>query len=135
MTILSLFCGKFDKFNTTGAWMLDSICHDSIITLKSHILFENFKILMYMRSCYGHTYILLYYQIFGKFKAIKFYYLRGFSESRSSNGSTPSVCPSQSLLRCLVCIICNSKSFTFIFIQTLHNDYLKMCIYYFVHIS
>ena len=31
MSILSLFCGEFDKFNTTGAWILDSI---SPLTVK-----------------------------------------------------------------------------------------------------
>ena len=46
----------------------------------------------------------------------------------------PTVCPSASLLGCLVCVICNSKSFHF-YIQTLQNGILKMCTHYFVHIS
>ena len=37
-SILSLFCNEFNKFNNTGARMLDSIYHDIKITLKSHFL-------------------------------------------------------------------------------------------------
>ena len=43
------------------------------------------------------------------------FYLRRLSESRSSTRSTPplglSICLSATLLGCLVCVICNSKSF------------------------
>ena len=68
------------------------------------------------------------------------FYLRHFSESRSSSGSTPSVRPSvrlsATLLGCLVCVICNSKSFhSFLFklcIMIVHI--LKMCTSHFVHI-
>ena len=38
------------------------------------------------------------------------FYLPHFSESRSSNWSTPSV-HQQHFLGCLICVICNSKSF------------------------
>ena len=80
------------------------------------------------------------------------FYLRRFSESRSSSGSTPSVrpsvrlfvCPSvrlsvrlsATLLGCIVCVICNSNSFnSFIFKLCLMIGHtLKMCTSYFVHI-
>ena len=65
-------------------------------------------------------------------------YLRRFSESRSSSGSTPSVrpfvCPSvrpsvRKLLGCIVCVICNSDSFNFFIfklcLMIVHT--LKMC--------
>ena len=86
------------------------------------------------------------------------YYLRRFSESRSSSGSTPSVrssvrlsvrpsvrpsirpsvCPSvRNTLGCQVCVICNSKScHSFLFklcLMIVHI--LKMCTSYFVHVS
>ena len=66
-----------------------------------------------------------------------YFYLRRFSESRSSSGSTPSVHPSATLKRYQVCVICNSKSFNSFFIQTLPNDcwHLKICTSYFVHVS
>ena len=47
----------------------------------------------------------------------------------------PSVCPSATLLGCLVCVICNSNSFhSFSFklcLMIVHT--LKMCTFYFVH--
>ena len=56
-----------------------------------------------------------------------YFYLRRFSESRSSSGSTPSVRPSvRSSVRpsvrntfggYIVCVICNSNSFHFLYIQ------------------
>ena len=73
------------------------------------------------------------------------FYLRRLSESRSSGGSSPSVCLSvcqsvrlsATLLGCLVCVICNSKtfhSFLFkLFIMIVHT--LKVCTFYVVHIS
>ena len=49
----------------------------------------------------------------------------------------PSIHPSAILLRCLVCLICNSKSFHFLIcklcIMIVHT--LKMCTSYYVHIS
>ena len=36
-SILSLFHNKFNKFNNTGARMLDSICHMTLKLLKNHI--------------------------------------------------------------------------------------------------
>ena len=36
-SILSLFCNEFNKFNYTGAQMLDSIYHRTLILLKNHI--------------------------------------------------------------------------------------------------
>ena len=41
--ILSLFCNTFNKFNYTGAQMLDSIYHMTLKLLKNHIF--GFKIL------------------------------------------------------------------------------------------
>ena len=35
-SILSLFCNKVDRFNITGAGMLDSLSYEIQITLKSH---------------------------------------------------------------------------------------------------
>ena len=67
-------------------------------------------------------------------------YLRRFSESRSSSGFTLSVRLSISLsatfLGCLVCVICNSKSFdSFLFkLCIMTVNILKMCTSYFVHI-
>ena len=65
------------------------------------------------------------------------FYLCHISERGYSNGSTPSVCPSVTLLRCLVCEICNSKSSHFFIFKlcTLIVHILKMCTFYFVHIS
>ena len=68
-------------------------------------------------------------------------YLHHFSESRSSNRSTLSihlsVRLSTTLFGCLICVICNSKSFHSILfklcIMVVHI--LKMCTYYFVRIS
>ena len=36
-SILSLFCYKFDKFNNTGAQMLDSVYHMTLKLIKNHI--------------------------------------------------------------------------------------------------
>ena len=45
-SILSLFRSVFDKFNNTGAWMLDSIYHMSLKLLMNHIYgCEKIKIL------------------------------------------------------------------------------------------
>ena len=65
------------------------------------------------------------------------FYLCRFSESRSSSGSTLSVCLSATLSGCLVCVICNSWSFhSFLFklciLMAVHI--LKMCTSFFVHI-
>ena len=69
-------------------------------------------------------------------------YLRRFSESRSSSGSTPSVrpsvCPSvRNTLGCQVCVIYNSKSFhSFLFkLCLIAVHILKMCTSCFVHVS
>ena len=63
-------------------------------------------------------------------------YLRGFSESRSSSGSSPSVLLSVRLSTTL-CVICNSKSFhSFLFkLCKMIVHTLNMCTSYFVHIS
>ena len=51
--ILSLFRNKFNKFNNTGARMLDSIYHMAK-TLKSHFWRKNVIILsLYTQRCYG----------------------------------------------------------------------------------
>ena len=48
------------------------------------------------------------------------FYLRCFSKRRSSSGFTRSVLPSTTLFGCLICVICNSKSF--------HSFLFKLCI-------
>ena len=57
-SILSLFRNEFNKFNNTGARMLDSIYHMTlIITLKSHFWRKKAIITsLYTQSCYGHHY-------------------------------------------------------------------------------
>ena len=44
LSILSLFCNRFYKFNSTGAQILDSIDHMTMKLLFNHILRENTKI-------------------------------------------------------------------------------------------
>ena len=71
------------------------------------------------------------------------FHLRRFGESRSSSGSTPSIrrlsvrLSIRNNLGCLVCVICNSKSFlSFLFkfcILIVHI--FKVCTFYFVHTS
>ena len=67
------------------------------------------------------------------------FYLRRFSYSRSSSGSTLSVRPASRLSATLygyqVCVICNSKSFHSFLFQLCLFHMLKMCTFYFVHIS
>ena len=48
-SILSLFCNKFNKFNNSGARMLDSIYHMTN-TLKSHFWRKNVIIFNYVRN-------------------------------------------------------------------------------------
>ena len=51
-SILSLFCNEFNKFNNTGARMLDSIYHMTN-SLKSHFWSKNVIILsLCTRCCY-----------------------------------------------------------------------------------
>ena len=52
-SILSLFRNEFNKFNKTGAQMLDSI-HHMTNTLKSHFWHKNFIIL----SCYVRNVVM-----------------------------------------------------------------------------
>ena len=51
-SILSLFRNEFNKFNNTGARMLDSIYHMTN-TLKSHFWRKNVIILLCTQRCYG----------------------------------------------------------------------------------
>ena len=52
-SILSLFCNKFNKFNNTGARILDSI-YQMTNTLKSHFWPKNVIILsLCTQRCYG----------------------------------------------------------------------------------
>ena len=55
-SILSLFREEFNKFNSTGARMLDSIYHMTLKHLKWHFWCENVKIFPYFTPCYngGH---------------------------------------------------------------------------------
>ena len=64
----------------------------------------------------------------------KSFYLRRFSESRSSSGSTPSV---RNTLGCQVCVICTSKSYDpFLFkLCLMIGHILKVCTSYFVYVS
>ena len=53
-SILALFSNDFNKFNNTGAQMLDSIYHMTN-TLKSHFWCKNVIILsLCTHLCYGH---------------------------------------------------------------------------------
>ena len=56
LNILSLFRNKFNKFNYTGARMLDSIYHMTLKLLKNHIFCVKKS-----RFChpYGHHYVTL----------------------------------------------------------------------------
>ena len=48
LSILSLFSNKFNKFNITGARILDSIYHMTLrLLLKSHFWRKKFKILRF----------------------------------------------------------------------------------------
>ena len=59
-SILSLFRNEFNKFNITGARMLDSIDHMALTYLKSHFLCENVKIFPYFTQRYnGRHYVPL----------------------------------------------------------------------------
>ena len=60
-SILSLFCNEFNKFNNTGAGMLDSIYHMTLILLKNCIFWcENVKILPFFTQRYdGSHYVML----------------------------------------------------------------------------
>ena len=39
-TILSVFRNKFNKFNNTGAWILDTIYHMTLRLIKNHIFWR-----------------------------------------------------------------------------------------------
>ena len=41
LSILSLFRNKFNKFNNTGAGMLDSVYHTTLKLIKNHIFAMN----------------------------------------------------------------------------------------------
>ena len=56
-SILSLFRNKFNKFNNTGARMLDSIYH---MTLKYFCNRVHLNFAINMRLCYGHHFIMLH---------------------------------------------------------------------------
>ena len=60
-----------------------------------------------------------------------------FLKKSKGNIVKASVCLSATLLGCLVCVICNSKSFHYFILKfwlmVVHT--LKMCTFYFVHIS
>ena len=59
-SILSLFHNEFNKFNNTGALMLDSIYHTTLIILKSHFCRKNVIILsLCAQRCYGRPKLLL----------------------------------------------------------------------------
>ena len=59
-SILSLFCNKFNKFNNTGACILDSIHHMILKVLKIAFWLENVKVFPSFTQCYnGRHYVLL----------------------------------------------------------------------------
>ena len=60
-SILLLFGNEFDKFNNTGARMLDSIYHMTLKLLTNGIFWhENIKILSLFMQCYnGPHYVTL----------------------------------------------------------------------------
>ena len=49
-SILSLFRNEFNKFNNTGAQLLDSIYHMTLKHLKCHFWCENVKISLTLRN-------------------------------------------------------------------------------------
>ena len=54
LSSLSHFLNEFNKFNNTGAQILDSIYHMALKLMKSHFCCENVKILsLCMLCCYG----------------------------------------------------------------------------------
>ena len=54
------FCNEFDKFNNTGARMLDSIHHMTLSLLKNCIFSENFKVVPSSMQRYaGRHYLTL----------------------------------------------------------------------------
>ena len=59
-SILSLFRNEFNKFNNTGARMLDSINHMTLKLLKNELWRENIKILPFLRNVKMDV-ITLYY--------------------------------------------------------------------------
>ena len=77
---------------------------------------------------------MLFLSCFVMLSCMSVCYLRRFSESRSSSGSTPSV---RNTLGCQVCVICNSKSFHSFLLKfcLMIVHILKMCTFYIVHVS
>ena len=58
LSILSLFRNKFNKFNNTGARLLDSAYHMTLKYSKLHFWCENVKIFPYFTQCYnGRHYV------------------------------------------------------------------------------
>ena len=54
LSILSLFCNKFDKFNNTEARMLDSIYHMTMKLLKNCILgMKTSRFCCLLTQCYN----------------------------------------------------------------------------------
>ena len=63
-SILSLFHNKFNKFNYTGALMLDSIYHMTLKLLKNHIFgVKTPKILSSLRNLIMDVITLCYYNL------------------------------------------------------------------------
>ena len=57
LSILSLFRNKLNKYNNTGAQMLDSIYHMTFKLLKNHIF--GVKVCQDFAIFYGHHYVTL----------------------------------------------------------------------------
>ena len=54
-SILSLSCTKFDKFNNTGARMLDSIYHKTLKLFLLHCWCENIVLPFFMQHLNEHN--------------------------------------------------------------------------------
>ena len=61
LSILSLFSNEFNKFNNTGARMLDSILHMALKYYCKHVFgVKTSKFYHNRRRCYGHHFIPLH---------------------------------------------------------------------------
>ena len=125
---------EFDLLQNLHLCTLTSVCETSsrpFGEVSSTTIIANTSLKLKIKPFYKHN-------------SWSFFYLRRFSESRSSSGSTPSgftvrrlsVRPAETL-GCQICVIYNSKSFhSFLFklcLMIVHI--LKMCTFYIVHVS
>ena len=58
-SILSLFHNKFNKFNNTGVWLLDSFYHMTLKLILNHVLHEKHKdFAIYTQRYYCRQYVM-----------------------------------------------------------------------------